>query len=50
MLPAALNTSAVGFHVENQDELSDSSPHGNWSEDDTDEKEDGMIWSGTAKV
>lgn len=39
---AALNTPAVGVNVENQNELSDSIPHGNWREDDTDVKEDVM--------
>ena len=50
LLPAAHNKAAVGFNVENQDELSDPRPHGNWNEDDTNEKEDGTIYSGKGKV
>jgi len=46
MLPAACKTLVVGSNVDNQDDWSDNTPNGKWSESDNGLNEDniGMSW------
>ena len=50
MLPAACNTLVVGSSVDNQDDWSDNTPNGTWSESDNGVNEDNISMSWKAAV